>query len=422
MSSALAIASVTAVLRELLHDALVDHGVSTVVPGADVTAVAPDRIATSNATTGLNLYCYGVSPNQGWLNERLPSRDGGGQRLTNPPLALDLHYLLTAYGTDDMHAEVLLGYGMHRLHEVPVLERDTIRSILQQPAILAGALADSGLADQVELVKVAPEALRTEELSKLWSAFQASYRPSAAYRASVVLIEAEEPVLSAPPVLTRGGRHPVTGEEEGVVVATGTVVPYPTLTRIEPPDAQPAARLGETVRLLGHHLDGTGHAVHFVHDRLDIDHTVAPISVSGDAIAVTIPGDSAAAADWPAGLYTVRVSLTRDGQDRQTNVLPLALAPTMDVAGITVTTAGTTTLDVPVAPEVRPRQSAALVVGQREVPAAAHPAQTATLTFELADAEPGTHFVRLRVDGIDSLLVDRSVTPPVFDSSQQVTL
>jgi hypothetical protein len=30
--------------------------------------------------------------------------------------------------------------------------------------------------------------------------------------------------------------------------------------------------------------------------------------------------------------------------------------------------------------------------------------------------------VRLRVDGVDSLLVDRSTDPPTFDASQSVTV
>ena len=47
-----------------------------------------------------------------------------GQRITNPPLALDLHYLLTAYGIAELQAEVLLGYGMQLLHEHPVLGRE----------------------------------------------------------------------------------------------------------------------------------------------------------------------------------------------------------------------------------------------------------------------------------------------------------
>ena len=30
--------------------------------------------------------------------------------------------------------------------------------------------------------------------------------------------------------------------------------------------------------------------------------------------------------------------------------------------------------------------------------------------------------MRLRVDGVDSLLVDKTVTPPVFDPAQKVTV
>lgn len=424
MSSPLALAAVTAVMRELLHDALVDHGVSTIVAGADVTAVAPDRIPLGNGEAGgLNLYLYGVTPNAGWRNVGLPSRNGNGDRLTNPPLALDLHYLLTAYGAEDFHAEVLLGHAMQRFHEVPVLERATVRAILQQPAILAGRLADAGLADQIEQIKLTPEPMSTEEISKLWAAFQASYRPSAAYRASVVLIEAAAPVRTPLPVLTRGERHPVTGAERGPVVVTGLVPPYPTLTEIQPPNRQPVAQLGEMVRLLGHHLDGTGHAVVFTHPRLDTAITLTPAAadIAADEIVVTIP--SGVPEDWPAGLYAVHVALTREGAERTTNVLPLALAPTIDVAGIVVDVdGGTTTLTVPVAPEVWPAQRASLVVGQREAVAEDQPAQTDTLTFVMENLAPDTYLIRLRVDGVESVLVDRSVTPPAFLTSQQVTI
>ena len=56
------------------------------------------------------------------------------------------------------------------------------------------------LADQVELCKISPRYLTTEELSRLWSALQARYRPSMAYDVSVVLIEATTPVKAALPV------------------------------------------------------------------------------------------------------------------------------------------------------------------------------------------------------------------------------
>ena len=58
------------------------------------------------------------------------SGDAQGARLTNPPLALDLHYLLTAYGSVDLNAEILLGFAMDLLNETPMLSRDTIRRSL----------------------------------------------------------------------------------------------------------------------------------------------------------------------------------------------------------------------------------------------------------------------------------------------------
>lgn len=423
MSNALAIAAVTSVMRDRIQAALSAHfdefnDVVGLLP--DVTSIAPDLITTGvGEPPSVNLYFFGATPNQGWRNVGLPSHSGDGERLTNRPLALDLHYLLTAYGSADLQAEVLLGYAMQRLHEVPVLDRDTIR------ATLIGDLEASHLADQIEMVKITPETMSTEEISKMWTAFSASYRPSVVYRASVVLIESDEPVRTALPVLTRGrrGPSPVTGldVEQGPVVVTGLVPPYPTLTEIRPPDAQPAAQLGETVRLLGHHLDGVGHLVLFEHVRQRVTLEVAPDSVAADEIVVTIP--AGAPADWPAGLYSLGVSLTRDGSERTTNALPLALAPTIDAANVlVVTVANTTTLTVPVAPQVRPEQMASLVVGQREVPAEDHPAQTSTLTFEIEDIAPDNYFIRLRVDGIESVLIDRSATPPVFDNTQQVTI
>jgi hypothetical protein len=55
-----------------------------------------------------------------------------------------------------------------------------------------------------------------------------------------------------------------------------------------------------------------------------------------------------------------------------------------------------------------------LIVGARQVLAEDHPTQTAALTFVIDEAPVGTHLVRLRVDDIDSLIVDRTATPPVF--------
>ena len=113
-----------------------------------------------------------MTPNLGWRNEGLPSRDGSGRtRLSNPPLALDLHYLLSAYSGGDLHAEILLGYAMQLLHEIPVLTREAIRTALQRPPDDRGRAATGtarpgrfGPAGPDRAVKITPEYLNTEEI------------------------------------------------------------------------------------------------------------------------------------------------------------------------------------------------------------------------------------------------------------------
>jgi len=212
MGNALAIAAVSAVLKDLLNNGLIDAQLST-----DVTVRVgppPSQNGNGNGTipTQLNLFLYQVMPNLGWRNERLPSRNAQGDRTTNAPLALDLHYLLTAYGAEEFEAEILLGYAMQLLHENAILSRGAIRrtfagastgvsgSIL--PSSFQG-LAAAGLSEQLELIKITPLNLDGEAMSRLWSSLQTHYRTSTAYYVSVVLIESQESTRSAPPVLNR---------------------------------------------------------------------------------------------------------------------------------------------------------------------------------------------------------------------------
>lgn len=207
MSTALAIAATTAVLRSILNTGLAKQtSLSGILGSLTVSALPPDRITTgASEANQLNLFMYQVTPNPGWNNVGMPARDGRGDRVSNPPLALDLHYLLWAYGAADLHAEILLGYGMQLLHEMPVLTRNAIRAAFTPgtggslPPIMQ-TLATAELADQMELIKICPYTLSTEELSKLWSAFQDKYRPTAAYIATVVLIETRATTKSALPV------------------------------------------------------------------------------------------------------------------------------------------------------------------------------------------------------------------------------
>jgi hypothetical protein len=75
---------------------------------------------------------------------------------------------------------------MQLLHETPVLSRAQLRTVLGAPSPVNGAisplpaifgpLSAIDLADQVELIKLTPVFLTTEELSKIWTAMQARYR------------------------------------------------------------------------------------------------------------------------------------------------------------------------------------------------------------------------------------------------------
>ncbi len=190
-SSALALAAVTAVVKGLLENGLANRGVTSEI-GSDaaVSALPPDRVTSgADEKAQLNLFLYHGTPHTGLR----PVANGA-----SPALSLDLHYLLTAYGAQDFHTEILLGHALQLLHECPVLERDVIRNTLAAlsatgsgrvvPPALA-ALGGSDLADRVERLRIAPEFLSTDEMSKLWSSLQAKFRPSATYKVSAVLID-----------------------------------------------------------------------------------------------------------------------------------------------------------------------------------------------------------------------------------------
>src|SRR5690606_8349061 len=85
-----------------------------------------------------------------------------------------------------------------------MLTRAQLRSVLGPPTPPFGNLSALGLADQVEWLKITPMFLGAEELSKLWTAMQARYRPSMAYQVSVVLIESDQSARAPLPVLRRG--------------------------------------------------------------------------------------------------------------------------------------------------------------------------------------------------------------------------
>lgn len=402
MSNTLAIGAVTATLRSLLETEIAREG-----GGLRVTTLPPDKAQTFNAGEGggwINLFLYHTQINPAWRNTNSP-RQVKPNESGFPPLGLDLFYLVTAYEKADGDSSVLahrmLGRAMLVLHDHPLLGADEIRAVVP----------DNDLADQIERVRITPHAMSLEDLSKLWMIFQTGYRISAAYQVSLVLIDSRRSARTPLPVLTRGE------DDSGPQAQADLVPPFPALLTATLPDDQRSTRVGDEVSLGGVHLDGDNVAVRFTTIRLT-NPQVEPASGTEKEVKVTVP-------DLPAGSYTIAVRVSKAGQlDRFTNEYPLQIAPRITNITPSTAPAGNLTLTIKCSPGVLPEQRVTLLFRDREVAAQAHTASTDTLDFALTDLDPGEYFVRLRVDGVDSLLVIKAGAPLKlqFDPNQKVTI
>jgi hypothetical protein len=412
MSSALAISGVSAVLQFYLANLYA--GLSALF-GSTVTvsSKAPDLIQESfgagAAECQVNLFLHQVTHNTGWRNQDLPSAGPDGRsRLSSPPLALDLHYLMTAYGSEDWQAEALLGFALLMLHENPVLTRQDIGNAISKLPItdptnpLSAPLGTAGLADQIELLKITPSALGREEMAWLWTALKADYRPTFSFQVSVVLIERQNPQTLALPVLVRD------------IVVEPDLTPFPHITAVVPPFSQPAATLGQLVTVQGHRLAAATGVV-LTNSVRGITQTIGPTATANASLQFTPPLLNTPA-ELPAGIYDLLVQVAPASGPTTTNSLPFAIAPTIDTWAPGVLASGNTVVTVPCSPFVRPGQQVLLAIGDQMTVADAFTAPTNAPSFTYPNLQPtgGLVRARLRVDGIESRVVDRTTTPPTF--------
>jgi hypothetical protein len=415
MSTALAIAATSRVIAAILDDAVV---AATVPVGVKSTSSSPpDHIVTGAdlEPTQLNLFLYHVTYNQGWREVGLPTRNGDGAAIDRAPLAIDLHYLLSAYSPGDYEAQMLLGIGMQALHETPVITRDKIGAVFSTTTAtlpVDSALKTARLAEQIELVKITPQQLTTEELSKLWAAFPNEFRVSAAYAVSVLLIESKAPVKAALPVLSR------------------TLAAFPLTEPVVEGADPPFVAAGAALRVAGRNLGGRDTFVQF-DGNPDAPQPAVPVN-GGREISVSLPPLS-------IGINTFRVirqmqfgSVTKTIV--RSNVGSFVLQPVItrsaispNAYNITVGTPDTSTTPPRVAvvvtidPPRQPGQTASILFNEVLTAPSQQPLGRAPRSF-VFDADPfdaaspsnvravtqgipgGTYLVRVRVDGADSPL------------------
>ena len=416
MSTAKAIAAVTATMRSLLEKQvpIVDDGLSEL----KVTVGPPDLTRKCISSSQINLFLYQVVTNTAWANQDLPVQVRPGETAP-PPLSLNLHFLLTVYGSGETDNDALslrvLGGAMIVLHSHALLGRQEI----------ADAMPDTELDRQIERVRITSLPIGVEELSKLWTIFQTPYRTSVAYEVTVVLIDSRRSAPAPLPVLKRGD------DDRGAFVM-GQLAPQ--LGSIELPNSQAAIRLGEEFGLTGAQIGPTDIAV-LTSPQLEDEITIDPLGIEGGGLRFRIAGeagDPQALSRWCPGFFTV--ALRRPAPDNlppiSSNALSLALAPTVKVTVDSIA-AGTVNLTVECAPRIRSGQRVVLILGDRQVSvkpeSVVNPpdkAKPTNVTVAIRDVIAGRYVVRLRVDGVDSIPVVResASAPPSFDENQTVVV
>jgi hypothetical protein len=418
MSNALAIATVTETLVQVLQGALTGINLGS---SPHVTNTRPDQ-QTGLPPVGVNVFLYQIAPNPYLRNIDLPTRKADGSLLQRPKAAVDLYYLLSFYGDDTtLEQQRLLGAVIRELHAQPTLTRSMIAAVQQNTTFLQGADLDQ----QPELVRFTPVAFSLEELSKLWSfLLKTDYVLSTAYVGSVVLIETDDPV--PPPSLP-------------VLAPKVYVLPFrqPVITQILSAEETDAPILpGSEIVLLGRNLV------------LDQPGGGSPPSGSTQVLIRGIPQDPIIGGDTrivvalppglPAGVQPVQVIQSLmlgvppvpHRQGFQSDVATFVLHPTIQKTGsppayaITLQTGvGSppgSALVVRMNPTVAKGQRALIELLQLAEPTAARlfdggvvSADTDTLTFQLQGLPAGNYLVRVRIDGAESPLDLDPIGAPV---------
>jgi hypothetical protein len=192
------ISGVDAVLRALTTEAL--KGLATplgVVVGPLDRPVAGPR---------LNWFLYAVTPATAMVNME-PPQTGWTTRRGRPPLALTLHYLLTAdagelsdTGTEDDVVHAGLSAVMAALHDNGIF--GAASPIASGPPRTVADVTDA-LDGLVEPLRITLEAVPLETITALWNSGSHALRVSVGYQISLVIVPAQVPYVAGPPVQVR---------------------------------------------------------------------------------------------------------------------------------------------------------------------------------------------------------------------------
>ena len=431
MTSSIVIAAVTQTLAGRLKTLL---NTDSIMPSrVDVTVLPPDKLKDSEQNN-LNLFLYQVLPNAAWRNMVPPTQVRPGET-GNPPLALILNYLITAYGTrgeEQSHgiSHRILGRAMSILHDNPLITKNELQGAL-------GQNEKDKLGELVEPIRITHLPISTEEMSKIWTIFQVGYRVSAAYQVSVVMIDSVVQAKSPLPVLKRG-------EDDTGVSSVVSMPPFIDGINVSnlPKGLKLSGSLKDELEITGENLDGGDMKILFSSPYLTDDISLLPFpDRSGDTIRVKLPDPQAydVLTTWHPGTYGVSLQIAHPNLGNWiTNQIPFSLAPAITVGAKDPRNPlyeGTIELNLTCTPYIRKTQRVMVIFGDRQISVPQVPDPPAKprineepkpmeLSLTIPNVLPKTYVFRLRVDGVDSIpLPPRDPTKPLslqFDPKQMV--
>jgi Pvc16 N-terminal domain len=396
MADTAVVMGVSRTLQRLLGDRVEPPPNVASVPVTISTPQADPDAAPVAEPTRLNLFLYRITENGNLKNQEPPGRGHPGTP-GHPPLYLNLHYLLTAYGsTDDngflneSRAHLVLGSAMRVLHDHAELTGRlvTVRAPSGEPVV------DPALLEQPEPVRLTLEPLTLDDLTKVWTALALPYRLSAAYEARVAHIQSRRPLRVTRPV----GEPPAAGPRVHV-----TTLRNPRITKmhVHRQDAAtgvespfPYARIGDTLILRGHDLDGAD-------TRVRLGGLSIPVAApTGQRVEVVVPDT-----ELPGGIPVLEERRLQPGPVAASVLvgfpgLPGRAVPSNRAVVMLVPRVVTLTLDAAAVPRrltvggtrlFRPDREGEVLVGPARVDRTAYQAATATqVTVPLPDTLPAT--------------------------------
>jgi hypothetical protein len=298
MSDFRAIGGVSASLQTLLEDRMeLPDGVTSVPVIVGTPRIAKDDVPVKEDPR-INLFLYRVSENGFLENQEIPGSGNGGA-YGYPPLSLNLHYFLTAFGNTQIQnngtplfnetiAQFLLGSAMRVLHDYSIL---TDQLLTVQPPI-GNPILHPSLLDSYEKVKLVLDPISLEDVTKVWTALTVRYRLSAAYSITVVQIESKTKRTFPRPVGAPPNAYPPLKSSP---ILPGPYIPVkvfgsPYISDVHVRRAgqtteqtYPYARIGDTLILMG--SDFSGGAVN-----VELDGVMVPVTpISSHRIEVAVP-------------------------------------------------------------------------------------------------------------------------------------